>query len=222
LNPDVAADPGVENMYVPPKPGQPFTGKSVVTWTSPDGSTSHFAFMSMLARDSSGKLYFENRRRMSASGEVQARRNFTIIDPKEETRTTCYVSTKTCRINAFRRSEYAKSAVPEDVPRASTMESVSLGTNVMDSLTVEGTRETTSVAAGAYGNSKPLVITRELWHSPELDLDVSVSKNDPRSGKFTRNIEILSRNEPDPDYFAIPTDYTFLDNRPTVKPTAKK
>ncbi len=30
-------------------------------------------------------------------------------------------------------------------------------------------------------------------------------------------IEIMSRNEPDPEYFTIPSDYTFLDNRPTAK-----
>jgi hypothetical protein len=54
--------PGVENMYVPPNSGQPFTAKSVVTWTSRDQSSSHVAFMSMVARDSSGKIYFESRR----------------------------------------------------------------------------------------------------------------------------------------------------------------
>lgn len=217
MNPDVAAHPGVEDMYVPPKPGQPFTGKSVVTWTNRDGSASHFAFMSMLARDSSGKLYFESRRRMTESGEIQPRWNFIIIDPIEKTRTTCYVATKSCRINAFRRDAYADSEKTEEAPRASTTESVSLGTNVMDALTVEGIRETTSVVAGAYGNSKPLVITRELWHSPELDLDISITKTDPRSGQFTRKIEILSRTEPEPQYFSIPGDYTFLDNRPTAK-----
>jgi hypothetical protein len=218
-NPDVAAMPGVENMYVPPRPGQPFTAKSVVTWTSRDESSSHVAFMSMLARDSSGKLYFESRRTLADSGEFRPRWNFIIIDPKEETRTTCYVATKSCRINAFLRAVYAKSQGGEDAeaPRASTMASVSLGTSVIDALTVEGTRETTSVAAGAYGNSKPLVITRELWHSPELDLDVLIKKADPRSGTFVRKVEIISRNEPDPEYFTIPADYTFLDNRPPAK-----
>ena len=215
--PDVAANPGAEDMYVPPKPGLPFTGKSTVSWTSPDGSTSHFAFMSMLARDSSGRIYFESRRRMTQSGEILPRWNFIIIDPKEETRTTCYVSTKTCRINAFRLTAYAKSEGGEEAPRASTMQSVSLGTSVMDALTVEGTRETTSVAAGAYGNSEPLLITRDVWHCSELNLDVAVTKSDPRSGSFARKIEILSRSEPDPDYFAIPSDYTFLDNRPAAK-----
>jgi hypothetical protein len=216
-NPDVAAMPSVENMYVPPNSGQPFTAKSVVTWTSRDQSSSHVAFMSMVARDSSGKIYFESRRTPTDDGEFQPRWNFIIIDPKEETRTTCYVATKSCRINAFRRDVYAKSQGGEEAPRASTMVSASLGTSVMDALTVEGTRETTSVAAGAYGNSKPLVITRDLWHSPELDLDVMISKTDPRSGTFVRKVEIISRNEPDPEYFTIPSDYTFLDNRPTAR-----
>ncbi len=69
-NPDVAAMPGVENMYVPPKSGQPFTAKSVVTWTSQNQSSSHVAFMSMVARDSSGKIYFESRRRCNGRGRV--------------------------------------------------------------------------------------------------------------------------------------------------------
>ena len=48
------------------------------------------------------------------------------------------------------------------------MESVSLGTSVIDALTVTGTKETTSVAAGAYGNEEAMVITREVWHSRSL------------------------------------------------------
>jgi hypothetical protein len=217
LNPDVAAQPGAENMYVPPKPGQPFTGKSVVTWTTPDGTSSHFAFMSMLARESSGKIYFESRRRLTQSGDIQPRWNFIIIDPKEKTRTICYVETKTCRINAFRHIVYTDSEETVDAPRASTFDSVSLGSSVIDALVVDGRRETTLVAAGAYNNAKPMVITREIWHSSELDLDVSVTKTDPRSGTFARKIEIVSRAEPDPEYFAIPSDYTFVDNRPIVK-----
>ena len=44
-----------------------------------------------------------------------------------------------------------------------------------------------------------------------------ISKTDPRSGTFVRKVEIISRNEPDPEYFTIPSDYTFLDNRPSAK-----
>jgi hypothetical protein len=137
-----------------------------------------------------------------------------IIDPKQQTRTTCYVETMTCRINAYRQLTYRESDREEDVPRAAKMESASLGTSVIDSLSVEGTKETTSVAVGAYGNKQPMEITREIWHSPELDLNVLITKVDPRTETTTRKIDIVSRGEPDAGYFAIPPDYAFLDNRP--------
>jgi hypothetical protein len=73
-HPDVAANPGVDNMYVPPIAGQPFSGKSVVT-VSRNGSSSHLIFMSMLARDSKGKLYFENRRPIDETGQPQPNRH---------------------------------------------------------------------------------------------------------------------------------------------------
>jgi hypothetical protein len=215
-NPDVAANPGIENMYVPPMPAQPFTAKATVTWTKSD-STPHELFMSMLARDSSGRIYFENRRTFNENGEPRPRWSFTIIDPQEKTRTNCYVNTKTCRIDAFRRVSYEDSEKVEDLGRARTVETANLGTSVIDALTVEGMRETTSVAAGAYNNTKPMVITREIWHSTELNLDITISKTDPRTGTNTRKLEILSRNEPDPEYFTIPKDYTILDNRPPKK-----
>jgi hypothetical protein len=218
--PDVAAEPGAENMYVPPTPGHPFTGKSTVTWTSRDESALHFVFMSMVARDSSGRIYFESRRTMNDSGEIQPRWNFMIIDPHEQTRTICYTGTRTCRINAFRRVVYESSGKAEDSGRATTMERTDLGTSVMDALTVNGVRETTSVAAGAYNNAKPMVITRDVWRSPELDLDLAITKTDPRSGTFVRKIEIGSSGEPDADYFSIPKDYTLLDNRPLKKTKA--
>jgi hypothetical protein len=71
-NPNVAANPSVEDMYVPPKAGEPFTGKSTVTWTwsTADGPVTRVLFANMLARDSSGKLYFENRRAIGESGEM--------------------------------------------------------------------------------------------------------------------------------------------------------
>lgn len=35
-------------------------------------------------------------------------------------------------------------------------------------------------AAGAYGNREPMTTYEEIWHSSELDLDVSITRTDPR------------------------------------------
>ena len=43
-----------------------------------------------------------------------------------------------------------------------------LGTNVVDDLSVVGTRKTLSIGVGAVGNTQPLVATREFWYSPDL------------------------------------------------------
>jgi hypothetical protein len=218
--PDAAANRAIENMYVPTKAGEPFSAKSVATLTRTlsDGRVIEFGFFSLLARDSSGKLYFENRRNFPPEGsEPKPRTYFTIIDPGEHTRTMCYPATKTCRISGFKHVSYSDGEDGEEAPPASSSESASLGTSVMESLTVTGSRETTTIAAGAYGNEQPIVITRDVWHSPELDLNISMTKSDPRSGTQTRKITEILRAEPDSQYFAIPADYKFLDDRPHPK-----
>jgi len=152
-----------------------------------------------------------------ASGEPLPRTYFIVIDPAEHTRTTCYVATRTCRINAFRHVSYDETEKADEAPRASTTESISLGSQEIESLTVVGTRETTVIAAGAYGNRQPIVTTKEVWRSPELDLDVSISCTDPRWGAQTRRMTEISRAEPGAENFAIPADYKLLDDRPPAK-----
>ena len=216
--PDAAADAIIKSMYIPTTPGEPFSAKSVALLTqNRQGSSMRFGFIGLVARDSSGRMYFENRRPLAPSGEPLPRTYFIVIDPAEHTRTTGYVATRTCRINAFRHVSYDETEKADEAPRASTTESISLGSQEIESLTVVGTRETTVIAAGAYGNRQPIVTTKEVWRSPELDLDVSISCTDPRWGAQTRRMTEISRAEPDAEYFAIPADYKLLDDRPPAK-----
>jgi hypothetical protein len=218
MPPDAVANRIIDDMYIPTTPNAAFSGKSVASLTQTrHGSTLQFGFFSMVARQWSGRMYFENRRFFPVSGEPQPRTYFIIVDPGEHTRTICYVSTKTCRINAFRRVSYADSQSGDEAPPASATQSLSLGTNVIESLNVVGTRETTTIAAGAYGNRQPMVTSKEVWHSPELDLDVSITRTDPRWGTQTRQITEISLGQPDAEYFSIPADYKLLDNRPPAK-----
>jgi hypothetical protein len=204
--PDAAANAAIESMHIPTTPGE-----------IRKGSTVRFGFVSLVARDSSGRMYFESRRTLAPSGELLPRAYFIVIDPGEHTRTMCYVATKTCRVDAFRHVSYDEQGDGDEAPPASATESVNLGTHVIESLTVLGTRETRVIAAGAYGNSQPMITTKEVWHSPELDLDISIVRTDPRWGTESRKMTEISRSEPDGGYFAIPADYQLLDNRPNAK-----
>lgn len=215
--PDAAANAVIYDMHISTTPSAPFSAKSVASLTQiRHGQTVQFAFFSLVARDASGRMYFENRRAFSNAGEPSLHTYFIFIDPGEHTRTVCYVATKTCRINAFRHVSYDDSQTRDEVPPASKTESVNLGTNVIESLNVVGTREVTTIAAGAFGN-RPIVTTKEVWHSPELDLDVSITRSDPRWGTQTRKMTEISRGEPDSEYFGIPADYKLLDHRPPAK-----
>ena len=82
----------------------------------------------------------------------------------------------------------------------------SLGTQVMEGLTVEGTRDTRTIPAGAIGNEKPIVITSEIWTSPDLQTIVLSKRNDPRFGETVYQLTNITRSEPDPALFQVPNN----------------
>jgi hypothetical protein len=71
-----------------------------------------------------------------------------------------------------------------------------------------GIRRTTTIAAGAIGNEKPIRIVSEEWRSPDLQVLVLTDLNDPRSGRSTYKLLKINRAEPDPALFKVPGDYT--------------
>jgi hypothetical protein len=220
---DGPADGNIDGMDISPEPGEPFTAKVDVTRRGADPRFLATQFFGIVARDSSGRIYFERWRAPQPWPSTSERlppfddyyqgspMYYFVIDPNESTRTTCYVATKTCRIFSLRQAGDLQQESGSKLP-ASTTESVSLGTRKLNGLDVVGTRETTTIAAGVNGNPKPIVKVKEVWHSPELDLDVFIKKVDPRTGTLTQELKDLSRGDPDPKYFAVPRDFVF-DNK---------
>jgi TonB family protein len=84
----------------------------------------------------------------------------------------------------------------------------SLGSQMIEGVAVEGTRVTHTIPAGSIGNERPIEATYERWYSKELQLDVLIKSVDPRSGESTQQLTNISRSEPDPALFEIPSDYT--------------
>lgn len=85
----------------------------------------------------------------------------------------------------------------------------SLGTQVMEGLTVEGTRTTTMARYGTIDGAPRIKVVQERWYSPDLQMDIMVTNDDPRQPTVmvTRYINI-ERNEPDPALFKAPMGYT--------------
>jgi len=84
----------------------------------------------------------------------------------------------------------------------------SLGTQTINGVLAEGTRTTRTIAAGAIGNEKPIVITTERWYSNDLQTYVMIKRSDPYVGESEFQLTNIQRAEPDATLFQVPSDYT--------------
>jgi hypothetical protein len=87
----------------------------------------------------------------------------------------------------------------------------SMGERIIEGLKVTGTRMEYTIDAGAVGNEQPIVVSSEQWFSPDLGVVVASTVRDPMMGDTTYKLEQVSRTEPDPSLFTIPSDYTTTD-----------
>ena len=77
----------------------------------------------------------------------------------------------------------------------------------IEGVVASGIRRTTTIAAGAIGNERPISIVSEEWTSTDLQVLVLTDLNDPRAGRSTYKLLKISRAEPDPALFRVPGDY---------------
>jgi len=97
-------------------------------------------------------------------------------------------------------------------PNRPQMTSENLGSDVIEGLTVQGTRRKTTWPAGSFlGNDRPVATVTETWRSPELKVVVLSKTTDPRSGEHTQKLTNISRDEPDDSLFQPPADYTITE-----------
>jgi hypothetical protein len=91
----------------------------------------------------------------------------------------------------------------------------SLGKQTIEGIDAEGTRLTTTIAAGEIGNEQPLEIVFETWYSPELQTVIMRKHSDPRSGENTYRLTNINRTEPAHSLFEVPSDYTVQESGPS-------
>jgi hypothetical protein len=91
---------------------------------------------------------------------------------------------------------------------SSTASTEDLGQQVIEGVTVKGTRTTTVIPAGAIGNEQPITVTSEEWFSPDLKVLVMTKHADPRSGETTYRLTTIARGEPIPSLFELPAGVT--------------
>jgi len=93
-----------------------------------------------------------------------------------------------------------------------------LGKQTVEGVEAEGTRMTTTIAAGEVGNEQPIYIVSESWYSAELQTVVMSKHSDPRFGENTYRLTNINRSEPAHSLFELPSDYTVKE---TVSPNMR-
>jgi hypothetical protein len=111
--------------------------------------------------------------------------------------------------------DMAMASVSKPSHTQSTLEN--LGQRFFEGVMAEGTRTTSVMEVGAIGNDRPIRTTVERWYSPELQITIQQTTNDPRSGEESLRMVNVRRGEPDASLFVVPPGYQLI-----VMPAAAK
>ena len=90
---------------------------------------------------------------------------------------------------------------------------MSLGSDIIEGVAVEGTRITSSLNAGVFVNNEAPVASLDFWHSPGLDIDLSVTRTYKDGTAKVIHVVNLSRSEPGSALFKPPQGYVVEDQR---------
>ena len=82
-----------------------------------------------------------------------------------------------------------------------------LGTRNIEGVDCTGTRQTSTIPAGAIGNDKPISIITETWLSSAIGAVVESISDDPRYGKTTYRLANVQLNEPARSLFEPPASF---------------
>ena len=205
------------NLFIPLATGQPFHAKITVEVNRqlPDSTTVLQKSYTLAARDSNGREYRELRDFVPADSDREPPIIHTVVyDPKTSLITTCIPDQRICRQLMFDPTQHpVDEAVGPSSDGKSVLAREDLGAKTIDGVRVTGTRETRTFVPGAFGNDKPVVVTKEIWYSPELQFNLSVTRLDPRNGTQKLEVTDLKLGEPGLEWFAIPDGYRMVSGR---------
>ncbi len=214
----------LESIFIPATTDAPFTLTLATEWVKPlgtDGNTVTLVNQRRIARDRNGRI-FQERVLLTPKGmKLSDGPNvLQFADPAQHTVINCFLATRQCHIIPYTPEPAAQPDTEAGTTtyRQAVEHRKPLGKDMMDGVEVQGTESTTVIAAGAFGNSKPVTIARTFWYSPALGINLKSTRDDPRSGEQCFTVTHLSRDEPDPALWQVPADFTIVDDRPPQKP----
>lgn len=97
-------------------------------------------------------------------------------------------------------------------PIGATQSTEDLGEQVLEGVLARGIRETITIPAGAIGNERPIESITEQWYSEELGALLLRRTFDPRFGETVYRLVSVTRSEPAPELFQVPSGYRTLED----------
>lgn len=212
---------GFEEMY-PGKvvTGAPYSGVTVIetTQTLADGTTINRKIQANAFRDSQGRVRRETT--LPAIGPLTAAgqsKTFIVIhDPVAGTSFELHPDQKTAvqlrshgggKAGGDTLQGKFQSHIQAEIANG-TLKKEDLGTQTINGLSAQGTRYTRTIPEGQIGNDKPITVTNEVWYSPDLQIVVKSTRNDPRFGSTTYTVSNIQRQEQAASLFTVPAGYT--------------
>ena len=197
----------------------PFSAQAVTEFTQTlgDGNRIERRYESSVARDSRGRTRREEE--IALIGPLAAAnatpRLVTILDPDSGASYTLdderRVAYRNIRAGGKKLIELEKLETKLNAAGGGEQGSVQdLGVRTIEGVRAQGTRTTTTIAAGAIGNFQPINIVSERWFSPELQMPVLVTRRDPRNGDTTYRLTNIQRSEQPDALFMVPSWYELV------------
>ena len=208
--------------------GAPFSAKEVTeeTQTLANGNVITRKNQANLYRDSSGRVRTERTVPASrlaagqAAAQTATKTVVSIHDPVAGVSSELDTTAKTARQmtipsrgrnSAFQgnRGGRAVRGVASDANVVTT----DLGMQTINGVQATGTRVTRTIPAGQIGNAEAIQVVTETWRSADLQMPVMTKRTDPIHGNVVTQLTNITRAEPDPSLFQVPSDYTVTQGR---------
>jgi len=220
---DGGVDQVLQSIYIPALEDAPFDAIVHTEWIRPltDGGTFTLVNQRQIARDSAGRIYEERWVLVPKGGSIESRMSVIQIgDPVAHTLYNCFllIEPHRCILQDFREPAIASYRTP-------TMRSGPVmngeGTDIHEDLGMQnfsgvetvGTRDTTTINPGFFGNDRPYTKTREFWFAPSLGIDLRSEVTDPSFGKQIFTVTDVNSSEPDAKLFELPAGFEVVDRR---------
>jgi hypothetical protein len=213
----------LQSIFIPVLLNAPFTAIVHTEWARPmpGGGNVISVNQRRVARDSQGRIYEERWLLVPKDSGIESRMNvIQVADPETHTLYNCWMLENPHRCVL---QDYADTASAVYVPatgktgqlpnNAGYQTHEDLGVRYIEGLDCTGSRDVTTWNKGVFGNDRPVVASREFWHSARIGINLISLVTGPNVGNQSFKVTDVDLAEPDPALFQLPAGSVVVDRR---------